>query len=133
MRLPLTAPSGLRTLLACVALALNLFGSGVPLLHAAAHSAHAEHFAHEGSSRSHHEAPIVEHVAVDHEADHSASLHDEWLYLNRLAAAFALPAAPLPFVAPVVEAVLAPRALPPTESRSRAPPPGDPARAPPLV
>ncbi|MDQ3605505.1 MAG: hypothetical protein M3418_04865 [Gemmatimonadota bacterium] len=70
---------------------------------------------------------------MDHEADHSASLHDECLYLNRLAAAFALPAAPLLFVAPVVEAELAPRAPPPAEARSRAPPLGDPARAPPLV
>ncbi len=133
MRLPLTARSGLRTLLACVALALNLFGSGVPLLHAAAHATHAEHLAHEGSPRSHHDASVVEHVAVDHEADHSASLHDECLYLNRLAAAFALPASPLLFVVPVVEAELAPRAPHPTESRSRARPPGDPARAPPLV
>lgn len=132
MRFSLAARSG-RTLIASVALALNFLGSGVPILHAAAHSAHAEHFAHEGTSRSHHEAHLVEHVAIDHEAEHPASLHDECLYLNRLATAFALPVAPLLSVAPFVEAQLAVIIPTVAEFRSRAPPPGDPARAPPLV
>ncbi len=132
MRIPL-AGSRARALIACIALTLNLVGSGVPLLHAAAHSAHAESDAHERSSQAHHDAPPVEQATLDHEADHSASLHGECLYLNRLATAFALPAVPPLLPASVVQPDLAPSTPPVTEYRSRAPPPGDPARAPPLV
>jgi hypothetical protein len=137
MRFPFTASSGSRASLAYIALALNLLGSGAPLLHVAAHAVHAERIAHDAPlppSRSHHGAVAVElHQGEDHEADHPSWMHDECVFLGRFEVAFALPSArPLPLLG-FAEAVRAPGAPDVGEHRSRAPPPGDPARAPPLA
>ncbi len=126
--------SPLRRVTACMALAATLFAAGAPALHALVHAAGASHRA----TGSHHQTAHAATSAVtgehSHEVDHPPGLHDEAVLLR---------GAPLDFVfiAPIPVAVL--NLLPATERlvvrpaargwTSRAPPPGDPARAPPLV
>jgi hypothetical protein len=116
-----------RILLALLALAANLVAAGVPLLHAAAHLGH-----HQDAPHTEALLAAVDHAEHDHGEAHPAALHDAAPSV-RTSLAFALVTpeeAPLPAL-PVRESreisILAPRPA------SRAPPPGDPARAPPLA
>lgn len=136
MRLFLRPPTGLRAFLAAVAIMLNLLGSGVPLLHAAAHA---------GEVHSHHvdHAPVLDHdnsrdhgsslalAAHSQEPDHVGALHDECIYVGKLSGAYLLPATPALVFAVPTEVEVPPLVHPSVQLRSRAPPPGDPARAPP--
>jgi hypothetical protein len=120
--------SGLRsfrhTFMVCLALVAILFAAGTPVLHAAAHHAH----------ESEHPAEIVSAQRIDHGHGeiHAPSLHDEGRVVQKFAPDFHF-YAPAPFGVLVL-----PAAKPPVVIRSvprlpsRAPPPGDPARAPPL-
>lgn len=122
-----------RSPFACLLLVLSLFGTSTPLLHAAAHSAHEDRHLHLGPAASQHSVALEHHASVDHEADHAASLHDDGVYLSRLSADFALPATPVLLPVAVVVPQRAPSVPYAGVHRSRAPPPGDPARAPPLI
>lgn len=114
-----------RFAVAVLAIAANLLATGTPLLHAALHDAHAEDtLVVAGADR-------VDH---DHAEVHPPSLHDGAVLLRGTTADFV-------FVAPAPVARLNP--LSATERlivrplvcgwTSRAPPPGNPARAPPLI
>jgi hypothetical protein len=123
-----------RLLVACLALAANLVAAGVPVLHALAHDAHFASVDHHADAVDDHGAELHEREAGhDHDRAHAASLHDECVALKRVAV-------DLGFIAPIRFALLSesetdrvvPR-RPVQRLSSRAPPPGDPARAPPLV
>ena len=118
----------LRIVPALLALAANLLAAGVPLLHAAAHW-HAE--------ESHHAAvtsaiAVAEHADHEHDAVHTASLHDDATPQSRSAFSDAVLASP--DLAPLAAVPHARRdsPIPVPLLLPRAPPPGDPARAPPL-
>jgi len=119
----------LRFLLALLALAANLIAAGGPLLHAAAHlGGHGEH------AESADALAGVGHAHDDHGALHPASLDDEAAAVkSRGGSGFALLAAadlPLLRITPHERRDLP---VPAPRLSSRAPPPGDPARAPPLA
>lgn len=116
----------LRTLAALLALAATLIAAGVPVLHAAAHLGH--------HGEAHGElASAVDHGDHDHDAIHPAALHDDAAPTGRSSIGFALPGvADLP----ILHVTLHERRdipIPVPRLSSRAPPPGDPARAPPLA
>jgi len=118
-----------RVLLVLLALAANLIAAGGPLLHAAAHlGGHAEH------AESADALAGVGHAHDDHGALHPASLEDEVAAAkSRGGTELALAAAAdLPLLRVTTHQR---RDLPVPAPRlsSRAPPPGDPARAPPLA
>lgn len=144
-----------RTATVCLALAANLIAAGVPVLHASAHAAHdgAQHAeahapeahesdTHEPEAHAHEEpAPVAAEPVDDadpgadqgHGDVHPASLHDECISGKRAVFSFEWFVA-LPSFDPVI-----PTRSGGAPSRSiqrlstRAPPPGTPARAPPLV
>ena len=137
-----------RLLAVCLALVANLVAAGVPVLHSLAHEAHFGDWDHHASAphhldgehsagREHHPPATHEQHATesdhDHEQAHAPSLHDECVALKRLAVDFAF-LTPVRFV---LSAEPEPdRSVPrrPIQRLStRAPPPGDPARAPPPV
>lgn len=110
----------------CLALAAYLLSAGTPLLHVLAH-------AHDEDQDDHHASHVAAWEGEHHEEVHPPQLHEKDLA--------AQPAGPL--LALVVPSDAWSLDLPATRSvelfhlvsalRSRAPPPGDPARAPPLV
>jgi hypothetical protein len=123
--------SRLRTLLALLALAANLLAAGGPLLHAAAHlGGHGEQEHAESSDA----LAGISHAHDDHGALHPASLHDEASAVkSRGGNGFALVArADLPLLR-IIPHERRDLPVPAPRLSSRAPPPGDPARAPPLA
>lgn len=123
-----------RLLVACLALVANFIAAGVPVLHTFAHDAHFTSADHHSAAVDVHGAELHEREAGhDHDQAHAASLHDECVALKRVAVdldflvpvRFALPGEP------ETDRVVPKR--PVQRLSSRAPPPGDPARAPPLV
>ena len=141
-----------RLLAVCLALVANLVAAGVPVLHSLAHEAHSAGWGHDVAATHHqegehhagreHHPPATHEFAAErhaaesdhhHEQAHAPSLHDECVALKRLAVDFAF-LAPVRFVLsgePEHDGSV-PRRLVQRLS-SRAPPPGDPARAPPPV
>jgi hypothetical protein len=129
MRRNLRSPRFRRALTACLALAATLVAAGTPLLHAAAHAGHeAEHAVELSSGGELHDASDHGHDEV-----HPPALHDECV-LQRIQQDPVMPAHP---VAAAVLAAAEPEQVigtrPIHQLPSRAPPPGDPARAPPLA
>jgi hypothetical protein len=127
--------SRVRTLVVLLGLAANLIAAGAPLLHVLLHELHER-----GEHHHHHD----EHAALAGEAapaetDHPASdvhpraLHDDARLIKRDVVLFALPAVAFALPEPVEVRIEHLTSEPPGSLRSRAPPPGDPARAPPLV
>lgn len=127
--------SRLRTLVVLLGLAANLIAAGAPVLHVLLHELH------ERGDHHHHDE---EHAAFawDHapaETDHPASdvhpqaLHDDARLIKRDVVLFPFPAVALALPEPVEVDADCLTSEPPGSLRSRAPPPGDPARAPPLV
>lgn len=118
----------LRLLPALLALTANLIAAGVPLLHAAAHREHGA---------SHHAAEMTALAATDHSDHghgeiHPPALHDHGA-LSRGSIGFSfIVVADLP-VLPVTLHERRDTPIPVPRLSSRAPPPGDPARAPPLA
>lgn len=137
MRLSSNRRGSVRLLAALLALGANLLAAGAPVLHEGVHALHAssgEHADDHGESTRHAPTPTV-HEGADHGHGeiHAAALHD---------AAAARPATAsfvgLPPVHPVDIPVTAATEIllpfrPVARLSSRAPPPGDPARAPPLA
>jgi len=127
MRTHLRSPRFRRALTACLALAATLIAASAPFAHAAAHAKHdiAQACAH----------VVAEVHAMDdrHGEVHAPGLHDDSILQriqpNPLMAA--LPEATAARVAAEPEQVAGTR--PVHRLRSRAPPPGDPARAPPFA
>lgn len=118
----------LRSLILCLALVANFFAAGSPLLHTAAHALD-DHHRHEIAAASDHEHPSDE----EHDEVHPSSLHDDSVLLRRGAPNFFfLPSATLLAIDAAAEHP-APATSQVASLRSRAPPPGDPARAPPLA
>lgn len=113
-----------RAMLACFGLGAYLLTAGAPLVHAAAHGPHEERD---------HAGLQDERIAHSHDEDHHPSLHDVGATPIRGIAKVALPEA-----LKRIEIIPAPaerRASSPLDRilTPRAPPPGDPARAPPQV
>ena len=108
-------------------LVANVLAAGTPLLHAAAHTGH---------DRGHeHNNAVVAQDQADHGHGevHAPSLHDDGALVKKVAPDF-LFVAPAPLIAPDLpgsERAVAFHPVP--RLPSRAPPPGDPARAPPLA
>lgn len=131
----LNRSSRLRTLVVLLGLAANLIAAGAPVLHVLLHEMHerGDHHHHDehGVGLAWDTAP----EGTDHpDSDvHPRALHDDARLMKRGVVLFALPA--IAFVMPeAAEAEVEYRTSgPPGSLRSRAPPPGDPARAPPLV
>ncbi|HEY0035486.1 MAG TPA: hypothetical protein VGB66_02300 [Longimicrobium sp.] len=113
-------------------LAANLIAAGAPLLHAVLHELH------EAGHHDEHEVALALHAGGT-ETDHSGSdihpqaLHDDARLVKRDAMVFAFPALALALPEPVDPETEYLTSEPPGALRSRAPPPGDPARAPPLL
>lgn len=128
--------SRLRTLAVLLGLAANMIAAGAPVLHVLLHELHER-----GDHHHHHD----EHAAglawdpapegTDHpDSDvHPQALHDDPRLVKRDVVLFALPVVALALPEPVAVEVEYRTSEPPGSLRSRAPPPGDPARAPPLV
>ena len=126
--------SRLRTLAVLLGLAANLIAAGAPVLHVLLHELH------ERGAHHHHDEHLagLDRDAAPEGTDHPASdvhpqaLHDDARLIKRDVVLFPVPAVALALPEPV-EAELDYRTSgPPGSLRSRAPPPGDPARAPPL-
>lgn len=135
--MPSHRSSRLRTLVVLLGLAANLIAAGAPVLHVLLHELHeaGEHHHHHDDE---HAAVAWESAPVgsDHPASdvHPQALHDDARLIKRDGVLFAFPAvAPLALPEPVEAEVEYRTSEPPGSLRSRAPPPGDPARAPPLV
>lgn len=129
-----TRRPGVGTLVVLLGLAANLIAAGAPVLHVLLHELH------EAGEHHHHD----EHATLDGEAgpaetDHPASdvhpqaLHDDARLIKRDVVLFPFPAVALALPEPVEVEAEYRTSEPPGSLRSRAPPPGDPARAPPLV
>ncbi len=125
-----------RTLVVLLGLAANLIAASVPVLHAMLHELHVRgdhhhHHAEHPSGLAWDTAP----EGTDHpDSDvHPQALHDEAQLIKRNVVLFPFPAVALALPEPVEVAVEYLTSEPPGSLRSRAPPPGDPARAPPLV
>jgi hypothetical protein len=123
---------GLRTLVVLLGLAANLIAAGAPLLHAVLHEMH------EAGHHDEYDVALALHAGGT-ETDHSGSdihpqaLHDDARLVKRDAMVFAFPALALALPEPVGPETESLTSEPPGSLRSRAPPPGDPARAPPLL
>jgi hypothetical protein len=126
----------LRTLVVLLGLAANLIAAGAPVLHVLLHELH------EAGEHHHHDDEHAELAwefgpeGSDHpDSDvHPQALHDEARLIKRDVVLFAFPGiVPLALPEPVEAEVEYRTSEPPGSLRSRAPPPGDPARAPPLV
>ena len=113
-----------RAQLAFIALTLNLFGVSVPLVHAEVHC--------ECPSAAIGHADLSLGRAAEVQSDH-AGLHQGWTCCKSVPDQFELPVSVVPGVVLVPGAALPQHPLPLAKPASRAPPPGDPARAPPLV
>ena len=130
--MPSTRRPRLRTLVVLLGLAANLIAAGAPLLHAYLHELH------EAGHHDEHEAELALHSGAT-ETDHSGSdihpqaLHDDARLVKRDAMVFAFPALAVALPEPVESEIEYLTSTPPGALRSRAPPPGDPARAPPLL
>jgi hypothetical protein len=133
--LPVRRSGTIRTLVVLLGLAANLIAAGAPVLHVLLHELH------EAGEHHHHDD---DHAALAWEAgpaetDHPASdvhpqaLHDEARLIKRDVVLFPFPAVALALPEPTEAEVEYRTSEPPGSLRSRAPPPGDPARAPPLV
>lgn len=126
---PFGPASRRRTLLALLTLVANLIAAGVPVLHAAAHREHHHDEAH------HSEAILAaaDHADHDHGEVHPEALHDA-APSGRASPGFAFA---VPSEAPVLAVVTGHERrdipIPVPRLSSRAPPPGDRARAPPLA
>ena len=125
-----------RTLVVLLGLAANLIAAGAPVLHVLLHELH------EAGEHHHHHDEAHAALAWDsgaEETDHPASdvhpqaLHDDARLIKRDAVLFPFPAVALALPEPVEVEAEYRTSEPPGSLRSRAPPPGDPARAPPLV
>jgi hypothetical protein len=131
-RMPSTRRPRLRTLVVLLGLAANLIAAGAPLLHAVLHELH------EAGHHDEHEVELALHAGGT-ETDHSGSdihpqaLHDDARLVKRDAMVFAFPALAVALPEPVESEIEYLTSTPPGALRSRAPPPGDPARAPPLL
>jgi hypothetical protein len=134
-RMPPTRLPRLRTLVVLLGLAANLIAAGAPLLHAFLHELH------EAGEHHHHDE---DHAALawdtapegtDHpDSDvHPQALHDDARLIKRDAVLFPFPAVAVALPEPVESEIEYRTSEPPGSLRSRAPPPGDPARAPPLL
>jgi hypothetical protein len=130
--MPSTRRPRIRTLVVLLGLAANLIAAGAPLLHAVLHELH------EAGHHDPHDAALALHVAGT-ETDHSGSdvhpqaLHEDARLVKRDAMVFAFPALAVALPEPVESEIEYLTSAPPGALRSRAPPPGDPARAPPLL
>ena len=139
MPAPARVPSVLRTLMVCLALVANLLATGGPLLHAAVHELHEARDARDDHNRHghhhHDERVVASGGVVDHLDDeiHPASLHEDCPLLLRSACFVGIPSSTPGLQAVVTPGVNAPVLRPVSSPLSRAPPPGDPARAPPLA
>ena len=122
----------LRTLVVLLGLAANLIAAGVPLLHAFLHELHEAgyHDAHEVELALHSGATETDHSDSD---IHPQALHDESRLVKRDAMVFVFPTLAVALPEPVESEIEYLTSEPPGALRSRAPPPGDPARAPPLL
>lgn len=124
-----------RTLVVLLGLAANLIAAGAPVLHVLLHELHerGDHHHHDE-----HAAGLAWDTApegVDHPASdvHPQALHDDARLVKRDVVLFPFPAAALALPERVEVEAEYRTSGPPGSLRSRAPPPGDPARAPPLV
>ena len=123
-----------RLLAACFALVANLFAAGVPVLHGFAHDADVGREQHHHAAAYHHGAELhAEEAGHGHGRAHAASLHDECVAVKRAAvdAAVLTVCRSAALVLPATDREVPLR--PVERLSSRGPPPGDPARAPPLV
>ena len=116
-----------RPLLVFLALAANLIAAGLPVLHAMAHLGH--------HGEPHHAEAVAAFAHTDHEhgAVHPEALHDDAGPRSGGGVSFAFLAS---VDLPVLHVALHERRdtpIPVPRLSSRAPPPGDPARAPPLA
>ena len=133
--MPSTRRPRLRTLVVLLGLAANLIAAGAPVLHVLLHELHeaGEHHHHDEADAA------LAWDAAPAETDHPGSdvhpqgLHDDARLVKRDAMVFAFPVLAVALPAPVEVEVEYRTSEPPGALRSRAPPPGDPARAPPLV
>ncbi|HEX8318660.1 hypothetical protein [Longimicrobium sp.] len=127
-------PPRFRPLFVLLGLAANLIAAGTPLLHGVLHELHE---VHEGRHVDEHAAGLVAEAgpAIDHSsADiHPQALHDDAKLVRRDVLVFTLPSLALASREPVQLEAEYFQSEPPGALRSRAPPPGDPARAPPHV
>jgi hypothetical protein len=133
--MPSTRRPRLRTLVVLLGLAANLIAAGAPLLHVLLHELHerGEHHHHDELS-----AALAWDTApegTDHpDSDaHPQALHDDARLIKRDVVLFPFPAVALVLPEPVEAEIEYLTSEPPGSLRSRAPPPGDPARAPPLL
>jgi len=129
MRTHLRSPRFRRALTACLALAATLIAASAPLVHVAVHAGH------DGDHGSDFVVGAELHDASDHgHGDvHHPSLHDRTV-VQRVqldSPAPALPEAAAVILAAEPDQVVGTRPI--HRLPSRAPPPGDPARAPPLA
>lgn len=113
-------------------LAANLIAAGTPLLHGVLHELHeaAHHDEHAAVLVAGGAGPEVDHSGSD---VHPQALHDDAKLVKRDAPVFTHPSLALVLREPLQAQAEYVKSAPPGALRSRAPPPGDPARAPPLV
>ena len=128
-------PPRIRTLFVLLGLAANLIAAGTPLLHGVLHELHE---LHEGGHHDEYPAGLTADgtgPAMDHSGSdvHPQALHDDAKLVRRDVLVFTLPPLALALREPVQVQVEHFQSEPPGALRSRAPPPGDPARAPPHV
>src|SRR5215207_6872658 len=129
MRTHLRSPRFRRALTACLALAATLIAASAPLVHVAVHTGYdAEHAATFPAGVELHDASDHDHGDVHH-----PSLHDQTVVQRAQleSPAPALPEAVAVILAAEPEQVVGTRPI--HRLPSRAPPPGDRARAPPLA
>lgn len=125
-------PPRFRTLFVLLGLAANLIAAGTPLLHGVLHEMHdgAHHDEHAAGLVAGGAGPVVDHSGSD---VHPRALHDDAKLVKRDALVFTLPSLALVPREPLPAPAETIKSEPPGALRSRAPPPGDPARAPPHV
>ena len=130
--MPFIPRSRFRTLVVLLGLAANLIAAGAPLLHAFLHELHeaGHHDAHEVELALHAGGTETDHSGSD---VHPQALHEDARLVKRDAMVFAFPTLAAALPEPVEVEVEYLTSEPPGALRSRAPPPGDPARAPPLL
>ncbi len=121
----------LRTFIVLLGLAANLIAAGAPLLHVLLHELHeAGHHDEHGVALAFSAGPDTDHSGLE---VHPQALHDDARLVKRDALVFAFPALAVAPPEPVEFEIEYLTSAPPGTLRSRAPPPGDPARAPPLL
>lgn len=123
----LSGRSGVRHVFVLLMLVANVLAAGTPLLHAAAHTGHDR-------GHEHHDAVVAQEQADHgHGEVHAPSLHDDGALVKKAAPdlLFVALATPVSLDLSGQERTVAFHPVP--RLPSRAPPPGDPARAPPLA